>query len=111
MRVPQEPGRPLSFHLHPVRDAGHSNPRSTAIRPRQPWKQIAGKVGTGTQVQAKRTGMTARESEHLHSTVEAGELSPGDPTEGRRMSGHWTRWRERPWEHRIPVKSQRNCSG
>jgi hypothetical protein len=34
--------------------------------------------------------MSVRESEHLHSTVEAGELAPEDPVEGRRMSVYGT---------------------
>lgn len=51
------------------------------------------------------------ESEHLHSTVEAGELTPEDPAEGRRMPGYWICWKERRWEYRVPDQSQRNCSG
>lgn len=35
----------------------------------------------------ERRGTMVRESEHLHSTTEAGELAPEDPVEGRRMPG------------------------
>jgi len=55
--------------------------------------------------------MGGRESEHLHSTEEAGEPIPRDPVEGRRVSEHGTNGGKGGWELRVPVTSIHNSSG
>jgi hypothetical protein len=42
--------------------------------------------------------MVGRESEHLHSTAEAGEPTPRDPVEGRRVPEHGTNGGKDGWE-------------
>ena len=46
--------------------------------------------------------MDGEESERLHSTGEAGELTREDPVEGRRASGSRNCWRERPMGSSSP---------
>jgi len=53
----------------------------------------------------------SRKSEHLHSTAEAGEPTPRDPAEGRRVSEHGTNGGKGGWELRVPATSPRNSSG
>jgi hypothetical protein len=55
--------------------------------------------------------MDGRESEHLHSTEEAGEPIPRDPVEGRRVSEHGSSGGKGGWELRVPATSQRNSKG
>jgi hypothetical protein len=55
--------------------------------------------------------MDGRESEHLRSTEEAGEPTPRDPVEGRRVSEHGANGGKGGWEPRVPATSLRNSSG
>jgi hypothetical protein len=66
-------------------------------------------VRPGEVYEARRMG--GRESEHLHSTGEAGEPIPRDPVEGRRVSEHGTDGGKDGWERRVSATSLRNSSG
>jgi hypothetical protein len=49
-------------------------------------------------------------SQRRHGTEEAGEVSPGDPVEGRLASDHGTARRERWKEHRVRRMGSRNTA-
>ena len=91
MGVSQEPGRPCRLRLRvPEWGTGGTNlqARGEALldvgskRTARRWYRQAKETKCG--------GKGGRESEHLDSTGEAGELDPRDPVEGRGMPGHGT---------------------
>jgi len=113
-RTPQEPGR--SSHLR-LRDSRATGDR--VINPPDLHAVVARAAGGETPGDAAvppSEGNEARREGWLevgvrHCTEERGELAPRGPAGGKAEPGESNRWRERPWTHRSPARSQRDCNG